>query len=276
MISEQDKYCVIGNPIAHSKSPDIHRQFAEQVNHAISYDKQLIDLNMFQQGILALINDGICGANVTVPFKQDAWKLAEFKSETAKIAGAVNTLSFKNGSVYGDNTDGVGLVRDLTVNHQQALLGKRILVLGAGGAVRGVLQDLINEQPLEVVIANRTVSKAQALADLFSGAVAVKASSFERLSGEFDLIINGTSASLNNELPPIPETVVSSQTISYDMMYSDQETVFNRWAKACGAAKCIDGLGMLIEQAAESFWIWRSVRPDTSFIIEKLRNPNAQ
>ncbi len=272
MTSSPDKYCVIGNPIAHSKSPDIHRQFALQVSHAISYEKQLIDLNMFQQDVLALIKEGVCGANVTVPFKQDAWQLAEIKSKTAMVAGAVNTLSFKNGSVYGDNTDGVGLVRDLTINHQQPLLNKRILVLGAGGAVRGVLQDLINEKPLEIVVANRTLSKAQQLADLFNGEVTVEACNFEHIVGEFDLIINGTSASLNNELPPIPKSVISSATVSYDMMYSDQETVFNRWAKDNGAAKCIDGLGMLIEQAAESFWIWRSVRPDTSSIIQQLRS----
>ncbi len=271
MTNNPAKYCVIGNPIAHSKSPVIHQQFAEQLNQYISYDKQLIDVDGFVQGVSALISKGVMGANVTVPFKQQAWDLAERKSANAQIAGAVNTLSFKDGSVFGDNTDGVGLVRDLQINHNQVIKGKRVLVLGAGGAVRGVLQNLLDEQPEELVIANRTLSKAQDLADLFSAKIQVTACEFGQLLGAFDLIINGTSASLNNELPPIPESVVSSNTVTYDMMYSDEITVFNQWAKRCGANKCIDGLGMLIEQAAESFMIWRSVRPDTKLVIASLR-----
>jgi shikimate dehydrogenase len=256
----------------HSKSPDIHHQFADQVSHSISYNKQLIDIEKFERGVSSLIEEGICGANVTVPFKQQAWELAEKKSETAQVAGAVNTLTFKDGVIFGDNTDGVGLVRDLTNNHGQQIKGKRVLILGAGGAVRGVLQDIINQEPQEIVIANRTQSKAQQLAELFNEGVSISACEFDKLEGKFDLIINGTSASLNNELPPVSDAVIGSNTVCYDMMYSDNITVFNRWAKSCGASQCFDGLGMLIEQAAESFWIWRDVRPDTSEVINRLRS----
>lgn len=265
------KYCVIGNPIAHSKSPTIHKMFAEQVSHNLNYDRQLFEIDGFAAGVSGLVNAGFSGANVTVPFKQNAWQLAQHKSTTALIAGAVNTLSFKDGEIVGDNTDGVGLVRDLLVNHKQQIADRKILILGAGGAVRGVLQDILNAQPESITIANRTLVKAEELVEIFSSQIPVNAVQYLDLNQPFDLIINGTSASLNNELPPVPEIVVKSDTVTYDMMYVDGITVFNQWAQSNGANCCIDGLGMLIEQAAESFRIWRGVRPDTQPVIEMLR-----
>jgi shikimate dehydrogenase len=265
-------YAVIGSPIKHSKSPWIHQQFAEITGQPVEYTAVLGDEQDFAGSVDAFRAQGGMGLNVTVPFKQEAFDYASEFSERAQRAGAVNTLVFRDdGSVYAENTDGVGIVRDITLNHQVPLAKQRVLILGAGGAVRGIREPLLNVGPSEVVIANRTVSKAEQLAEDFSDLGKVTASGFSDVTGAFDVIINGTSASLAGELPPVPDSIVQPTTVCYDMMYGAEATVFNRWAEQLGAAKTIDGLGMLVEQAAESFYIWRGVRPDTSSVLSALR-----
>ncbi len=265
-------YAVIGSPIKHSKSPWIHQQFAEITGQPVEYTAVLGDEQDFAGSVDAFRAQGGMGLNVTVPFKQEAFDYASEFSERAQRAGAVNTLVFRDdGSVYAENTDGIGIVRDITLNHQVPLAKQRVLILGAGGAVRGILEPLLNEGPSEVVIVNRTVSKAEQLAEDFSDLGKVTASGFSDVTGAFDVIINGTSASLAGELPPVPDSIVQPTTVCYDMMYGAEATVFNRWAEQLGAAKTIDGLGMLVEQAAESFYIWRGVRPDTSSVLSALR-----
>jgi shikimate dehydrogenase len=206
---------------------------------------------------------------VTVPFKENAYHYADELTARATDAGAVNTLSRRgDGIIVGDNTDGVGLVRDIIDNNKGQIRSKRVLVLGAGGAVRGVIGPLLDEKPAAVTIANRTVVKAEALAQQFSGRGEVSGCGFDAVDGAFDIIINGTAASLSGDVPPIRATVIKQGTWCYDMMYGSAQTVFNQWAESHGAARCIDGLGMLIEQAAEAFYIWRGVRPDTSVVIK--------
>ena len=270
-MSEISKYGVVGNPIKHSKSPEIHSTFAEQTNQQMQYLLILIALDGFQSGIQQFVAKGGRGLNVTVPFKQQAWDIADELSERAQLAGAVNTLSFVDGVIKGDNTDGTGLVRDLTANQCFDLKGKSILILGAGGAVRGVLGPIIDEMPSSITIANRTLSKAEVLKGVFSDVFDIQVMSFESLNKSYDLIINGTSASLQQELPPLPDCIVDADTILYDMMYSKEPTVFNRWGNKLGADKTIDGLGMLVEQAAEAFSLWRGVSPDSRLIIDKIR-----
>lgn len=268
-----DRYAVMGNPIAHSKSPQIHRLFAEQTGQALSYDKLLVPLDGFEAAVDAFQAGGGKGLNVTVPFKEQAWALADGRSERAEAAGAVNTLLFDpQGRRFGDNTDGIGLVRDLRDNHGTLLSGRRILIVGAGGAVRGLLPALRRERPERIVIANRTLSRAQALAAAFSD-LPIAAAEFADLAGErFDVVINGTSAGLDGEIPPLPATAAAG-AVCYDMLYGDAPTPFLRWAAAQGAAQAIDGLGMLVEQAAEAFLLWRGVRPDTAPVIAALRGP---
>tara|TARA_R110000868_G_scaffold33587_9_gene121844 strand:+ start:3267 stop:4094 length:828 start_codon:yes stop_codon:yes gene_type:complete len=267
-----DRYAVVGNPIGHSKSPAIHTAFAAQTGEDILYTALLLPLDGFEhQARLFFEHGGGCGLNITVPFKEDAYRLADDYTDRAKRAGAVNTLKKRpDGSLLGDNTDGAGLVLDLK-RHSVPLANRRILLLGAGGAARGVLQPLLEEMPAELVIANRTQSKAEQLAADFSDLGAIRASTFADLSGPFDLIINGTSASLGGELPPLADTLVAANTVSYDMMYGAQPTVFNAWASALGAAQTIDGLGMLVGQAAESFYVWRGKRPDVANVITMLK-----
>mgnify|MGYP000754835774 FL=1 len=267
-----DQYGVFGNPIEHSKSPDIHHAFAEQTAQALVYQRFLGDLTEFEQQVKQFFTTGGKGLNVTVPFKERAFKLCDVLSKRAQQAGAVNTLMLgKNGDLFGDNTDGAGMVRDISVNQGQALAGKRILLLGAGGAVRGVLEPLLNQQPQQIVIANRTLAKAQLLAQQFnSAACPCEASEFDALEGVFDVIINGTSASLSGQLPPLPSAIIGSQTWCYDMMYGAEPTVFLQWAAEHGAQGA-DGLGMLVEQAAEAFFLWRLQRPDTQALIRTMR-----
>ncbi|GLQ32939.1 shikimate dehydrogenase [Litoribrevibacter albus] len=272
-MSNKDVYAVIGSPIKHSKSPWIHTLFAEVTQEPVEYKAVLGNEQDFAGSVDAFRAEGGLGLNVTVPFKQDAFNYATEHSERAKRAGAVNTLVFReDGSVLADNTDGVGIVRDITKNHGFNIQGQRVLILGAGGAVRGILEPLLSEQPSAVVIANRTVSKAEELAQDFADLGSVSACGFVDVEGAFDLIINGTSASLSGELPPVPETVIQSSTVCYDMMYGAEMTVFNQWAQKQGASQVIDGLGMLVEQAAESFFIWRGVRPDTTPVLTALRD----
>ncbi|WP_339489178.1 shikimate dehydrogenase [Pseudomonas sp. EL_65y_Pfl2_R95] len=267
-----DRYGVFGNPIGHSKSPLIHRLFAEQTNQQLSYEPLLAPLEGFSEFALAFFGEGK-GANVTVPFKQQAFALADSLSARAQRAGAVNTLKkLLDGTLVGDNTDGAGLVRDLQINAGFFLRGKRILLLGAGGAVRGIIEPFMAEQPSCLVIANRTVEKAEQLAQQFADLGPIVASGFDWIDAPVDLIVNGTSASLAGDVPPIASSLIKpGHTVCYDMMYGNQATAFNRWAAEQGAARTIDGLGMLVEQAAEAFFVWRGVRPATGPVLAELR-----
>ena len=269
--STPDRYAVMGNPIAHSKSPRIHALFAAQTGQAMVYDKLLVELDAFPQAVAEFTAAGGKGLNITVPFKEQAWALANVRSPRAERAGAVNTLRIDGpGRYFGDNTDGAGLVRDLTQNLGVTLGGKRILILGAGGAVRGILAPFLAENPAGLVIANRTADKAAALAREFVSLGEVHGQGFNALPGSFDIIVNGTAASLQGDVPPIaPACVAGAQC--YDMMYGAQPTAFLRWCQRHGASGAHDGLGMLVEQAAEAFNIWRGVRPDTAPVIAALR-----
>jgi shikimate dehydrogenase len=273
MLGRPDQYAVVGNPISHSKSPQIHSLFAAQTGQHLQYRAILVEPGGFVATADAFRTLGGKGLNVTVPFKQDAWIYAELLTARAERAGAVNTLMFKdNGEVLGENTDGPGLIRDLCGNHGGNLKDKRILLLGAGGAARGVLQALLDEQPAGLIIANRTVEKAIELALLFDDLGQVCGVGFPDLQEcSFDLIINATAAGLNDTVPPLPEGVLAEGAWCYDLMYGDTPTAFVRWAQVHGAACALDGLGMLVEQAAESFYLWRGVRPATMAVIRALR-----
>ncbi|MBI3898806.1 MAG: shikimate dehydrogenase [Gammaproteobacteria bacterium] len=270
----RDRYAVMGNPVAHSKSPAIHAQFAHQFRHHLEYTAIQVDVGGLPQAVAQFQAVGGKGLNITVPFKLDAFRLAEHLSDRAKLAGAVNTLKFDGaGQIFGDNTDGAGLVHDIEKNLNVALKGKQILLLGAGGAGRGVLGPLLKHHPARIVIANRTVVKARELADVFAGHGQVDGCSFDDLRGKhFDIVINGTSASLQGEVPNLPATLFARDALAYDMMYGDKPTRFMEWASLHGAERVSDGLGMLVEQAAESYFIWRGVRPQTPAVIALLRN----
>lgn len=272
-MAEPDRYAVMGNPIGHSKSPMIHTLFAAQTGQYLEYEAILVERGRFAEAADAFREAGGRGLNITVPFKQDAWVYADILSPRAERARAVNTLVFRNrGDALGDNTDGLGLVQDLTVNRGFSLKDKRILLLGAGGAARGVLTPLLAEEPATLVIANRTPARAAELAVLFSDLGSIMGCGFDGLEGRrFDLIINATSAGLDNRVPPLPQGVLAEDGYCYDMLYGDEPTPFVRWAEEHGAARALDGLGMLVEQAAESFYLWRGVRPDTAPVIETLR-----
>ena len=270
-----DKYAVIGNPVAHSRSPEIHVRFAQQTGELIDYARLLAPLDRFEESVATFIDAGGRGANVTVPFKLQAYALATELSVRAQAAGAVNTLRVggDNGGdvIYGDNTDGVGLVTDIVHKGGYTLHGKRLLLLGAGGAARGVLMPLLEQQPAELVIVNRTEDKAELLMQEFSAPHGVlRASGYDALDGAYDVIINATSASLADALPPLDGAVFAPGALAYDMMYGRDATPFMRFAADHGAA-VRDGLGMLVEQAAESFFVWRGVRPDTSPVHIALR-----
>ena len=267
-----DRYAVFGHPIAHSKSPQIHAAFARQTGQDMTYEAILAPRDGFAASVAAFIAVGGRGANVTVPFKEEAFKLARRLSPRAQRAGAVNTLSFEADGIRGDNTDGAGLVADLTRNLRCDLAGKRILLLGAGGAARGVIEPLLEQRPAALVIANRTVKRAQELAELFGRAMndcGVIACSFDAADTAFDLIINATAASLAGDLPPLSPRIFTADSLAYDLMYG-HDTPFLAFARSHGAATA-DGLGMLVEQAAEAFYLWRGVRPDTAPVIASLR-----
>lgn len=268
-----DKYAVIGHPISHSKSPLIHSAFARQTEQDLEYSAIEVPLDALESSLKQLRDIlKLKGINITVPFKEQAWQLVETKTERAARAGAINTLVFNaDGSMLGDNTDGIGLCRDLVHNHAVELKGKRVLLLGAGGAARGVIEPLLNYQPAELFIANRTASKAIALAELFNDLGNINGGGFDDITPEFDVVINATAASLQGEVPPLPEDLLADKAACYDMMYSDSDTAFINWAKQHGADKTIDGLGMLVEQAAEAFQLWRGVMPDTQPVLSQLR-----
>lgn len=269
-----DRYAVIGNPVAHSKSPQIHAAFARLTLQDLTYEAILAPVDGFTATVRAFIAAGGRGLNVTVPFKLEAYALADTRSARAEAAKAVNTLAFSPAGIYGDNTDGAGLVADLTRNLGVRLAGKRLLLLGAGGAARGVLLPLMAERPATLTLANRTADKARQLLAEFSphaGGCAMDAGGFGELAGrQFDLVINATAASLADEAPPLPEGLYAADSLAYDMVYG-RETPFLAAARAQGAARLADGLGMLVEQAAESFFLWRDVRPDTAPILAQLR-----
>ena len=268
---EVEVYGVIGNPIAHSKSPTIHAMFAEQTGQNMVYERILAPIDQFVPTVRTFFARGGKGLNVTVPFKLEAYALADWRTERAQVAGAVNTLWIENAKLRADNTDGVGLVRDLAHNLKLTLTGSRILLVGAGGAARGVLLPLLEQAPAALVIVNRTRSRAEELALLASAMGKVTAVDFQGVSGHFDLVINASSASLAGEIPPLPAAVFSAGAFAYDMMYGDKPTLFMEFATQQGAARTADGLGMLVEQAAESFQVWRGVRPQTEHVIEELR-----
>jgi shikimate dehydrogenase len=268
-----DKYAVIGNPVAHSKSPQIHAAFARATGQALTYERLLAPTDGFVATVDAFVRAGGCGLNVTVPFKLEAHALAGARSPRAQFAGAVNTLKREGGGWYGDNTDGPGLVRDLTHNLGVALAGRDVLVLGAGGATRGIMSALLAEGPRSVTISNRTHGKALAIARLFSTLGEVMAVPPQSLAGRaFGVVINATSAGLAAAAaPPWPATIVAGGAFAYDMIYADVPTAFLVWARRHGATRTVDGLGMLIEQAAESFLLWRGVRPETAPVFALLR-----
>lgn len=266
-----DLYQVTGNPVGHSLSPRIHTAFAAQCQQDLVYRALKLESDEFTSTMDQLLRSGeIKGSNVTVPHKELAWELAEQRSAAAELAGAVNTLFMNSaGQICGDNTDGSGLVADLTNNLKFEINGARILLLGAGGAVRGVILPLLAAGARELVLANRTLEKAEVLKDLFDDE-RITVTRFEEVpSPAFDLIINGTAASLAGDLPPIPDTAVAPHTLAYDMMYSPAKTPFCAWADALGA-RSVDGLGMLVEQAADAFYIWRGVRPQTAGLLAEL------
>lgn len=268
-----DRYAVIGNPIAHSKSPEIHARFAAQTGENLSYERLLAPLDGFAETVRAFIENGGRGLNVTVPFKLEAYEMTTGLTNRARIAGAVNTLLLGGAEIIGDNTDGVGLVADIVQNVGMSLSGKRLLLLGAGGAARGVLQPLIDENPSELVIANRTLGKAHELTEIFSArtSVPISACAFSALQGKFDIVINATSAGLADEMPDVPASIFGSGTLAYDMVYGKQPTRFLLFAAQHGAT-VRDGLGMLVEQAAESFFVWRGIRPATAPVLAALRD----
>jgi shikimate dehydrogenase len=271
-----DKYAVLGNPIAHSKSPVIHEAFAKQTQQSLSYERILVPLDAFAATVQDLIAKGYKGVNVTVPFKFEAYTLAHEQSVRALSAGAANTLIFDGQKIAADNTDGAGLVRDIEQNLEVPLSGKRVLLLGAGGAAEGVLQPMLAANPALLVIANRTLDKALAMASkaaastISSSSITVTGCTFKDLQGQqFDVVINATSAGLTDTALPISDTVFADGCLAYDMMYG-RETPFMAQARANGA-RVADGLGMLVEQAAEAFYLWRGVRPQTRPVIEMMR-----
>jgi shikimate dehydrogenase len=270
-----DKYAVIGNPVAHSRSPLIHAEFARQTGQDISYTAVLAPRDGMQAATLEFRKAGGRGMNVTLPFKHEAWALATAHQGSARAAGAVNTLEFRAAAIIGHNTDGIGLVRDITVNLACSIEGRRVLLMGAGGASYGVVEPLLRERPDELMIVNRTPEKAVTLVGHFEKLRAlaprgVAACTYAELRGErFDLLINATSAGLSDEMPPLPDDVFAGRALAYDLVYG-KTTPFLDFARA-GGAQVAEGTGMLVEQAAESFLIWRGVRPQTAPVIEMLR-----
>lgn len=263
-------YAVIGYPIAHSKSPEIHQQFAEQEGADIEYRRILAQPGTFSWAAADFFKQGGAGANVTVPFKTDAYHWVDELSVRASAAGAVNTLiRLPDGRVRGDNTDGVGLVNDIVHNHGVALAGKRILLIGAGGAVRGVIRPLLEQAPHSIVVTNRTFAKAVALA-LETGTEALELGTLPE--NYYDIIINGTSGSLSGQIPNVSIAVFGACKLAYDMVYGEQATGFLEYARQNGARKTADGIGMLVAQAAFSYQLWRGFAPDIRPVIEWMKN----
>ncbi len=272
----RDRYAVVGNPVGHSKSPQIHAAFARQTGQDIAYDRLLAPLDGFEAAVRQFFREGGHGLNVTVPFKREAWDLVDACEGGALAAEAVNTIRRAGNRLIGYNTDGAGLVTDLEHNLGTAIAGRRVLLMGAGGAAHGVVQPLLERHPESLVVANRSTDKAQALVRHFQqfaslAPAGLSASAYEALAGrQFDLVVNATSAGLDGAMPALPERLFAPGALAYDMVYG-RETPFLAFARACGT-RCADGLGMLVEQAAESFLIWRGVRPQTAPVIAQLRS----
>jgi shikimate dehydrogenase len=269
-----DRYAVFGCPIKHSKSPRIHQIFAGQTGQSLQYNAQEVPAEQFPAAVTRFFAEGGKGLNCTVPLKELAWAYADEKTERAHTAKAVNTLALQvDSSILGDNTDGIGLITDLRTNHAITLAGSRILILGAGGASRGIIAPILGQSPQTIVIANRTIDKAINLAEEYHHIGSIIGCGFSDLKNQqFDLIINATSTSLNGQLPPLPESLLAKNGVCYDLAYSNEPTVFVRWGLENHAVKSLDGLGMLVEQAAEAFFIWRGVRPKTRPVIELLNS----
>ncbi len=272
-MTKKDRYAVFGNPIKHSKSPQIHHAFAEQTQQSLRYRAVLVKKGKFAESAKAFFAEGGKGLNVTVPFKAQAYEFAQVLSDRARRAGAVNTLGIdKDGRIFGDNTDGIGLVRDMVVNLGWRIGDTKVLIAGAGGAARGVLEPILKERPRSVTIVNRTASKAKQLAKDFADLGNVKGGAYKLIGDrQFDLVINATSAGLEGGMPELPASLLNEKSCCYDMVYGDEPTVFSRWAAQNAAWAVSDGLGMLVEQAAESFYLWRKVRPETQPVIRALR-----
>jgi len=270
--SPPDRYALVGHPVEHSRSPLIHQLFARQTGQNLSYE--LIDAlpKSFETAVRGFVAAGGKGVNVTVPHKEAATALVDEISEPARTARAVNTISIVDGKLRGENTDGVGFIRDLVVNQRVELPGRRVLLFGAGGAARGIVGPLLAAKPAQLVIANRTKARADELVEQFGKPTTLRAAAFDELGslGTFDVLINATSAGLKGEAPPFPASVVRPKCVGYDLVYSVNETPFVAWARKHGAARALQGWGMLIEQAAEAFFIWRGVRPDTKPILKQL------
>jgi shikimate dehydrogenase len=268
----RDRYGVIGYPVSHSRSPVIHRLFALQTGQDMQYELLQVSPEKLETAVRQFQRTGGKGLNVTVPHKRAVLQLVDQISERASTAGAVNTLAFRGGEVYGDNTDGIGLLRDLGVNLGVPLQGANILILGAGGATRGIVGPLLEMQPQSLRIANRTLDKAQIIAEHFARQGPISACRFNLVPVDepYDLIINATSAGVRGETPPYPATAISENTFCYDLSYGLNATPFSNWAREHGAAKSVMGWGMLVEQAAESFEIWRGVRPDTVPVLKQM------
>jgi shikimate dehydrogenase len=268
-----DRYGVIGYPVSHSRSPVIHRLFAAQTGQSLQYELLEVPPDKFEQAVRQFQRTGGKGLNVTVPHKRSVLSLCDQLSERARTAGAVNTVSFRDSEIHGENTDGIGLLRDLAVNLDLALDDANILILGAGGATRGIIEPLLEMQPAQLTIANRTIGKAEALVEQFSASGPIAACGFGDVptDDEYDLIINATSAAVRGETPPYPDQAVSPGTFCYDLSYGLKPTPFMAWARRQGAEQAVMGWGMLVEQAAESFRIWRGVRPDTAPVLKQVR-----
>ena len=268
-----DQYAVVGYPVEHSRSPMIHGLFARQTGEKITYALLPAEPDNFERAVREFAAAGGKGLNVTIPHKEAAWKLANELGPEAERARAVNTLSLRaTNRIRGDNTDGIGFLRDLTQNHKVNLSGKRVLVLGAGGAARGILPQMLDADLGELVLANRTMARANRLVELFEAAEKVSVCSFTSLNdhASFNVVINATSTGLKGELPPFPASCLDSNSFCYDLTYSSKQTPFVQWAQDHGAGQAVQGWGMLIEQAAESFAIWRGVRPDTAPLLQQL------
>lgn len=271
-MNNPDRYAVIGHPVGHSRSPFIHTRFAQQTGHHLVYTTIDAAPDDFEAAVRAFFADAGKGLNVTVPHKEAAARLADELTPRAQRARAVNTLALRpGGGLLGDNTDGAGLARDLLNNHRVTIAGRRLLLLGAGGAARGVLAPLLGLKPSELTIVNRNVVRAKELVDQFGDMGHLRAIGYDQLGGEpFDLVINATAASLAGDLPPLPPGIVSARSICYDMAYGRDDTPFVRWAHERGVARAMMGLGMLVEQAAESYFLWHGVRPDTASVLSAL------
>ncbi len=270
--SAPDRYGLVGHPVAHSRSPIIHTLFAQQTAQHLTYELLDASPEEFVAAVREFGAAGGRGLNVTVPHKEAAFALVDEASNAARVAGAVNTLTFDGERLRGDNTDGVGFIRDVTVNQRETLAGRSVIVLGAGGAARGVIGPLLATAPREVVVANRTKERAVQLVEHFRGHGAIRAVAFDELAAlpAFDVVVNATSAGLTGEAPPFPATLLGPTSFCYDMVYSQNDTPFIAWARTNRAVRAVQGWGMLVEQAAESFYIWRGVRPTTALILRQF------